>query len=467
MNQFGAASLLLAVILLFPPCVPAQVTLSFDNDLEGFTATTGGIEHAAQGGGRIMMTSKNGWGGNTGELRLQDNQPFRAEFERALPNDGTLSFDVTILAPDYDPADAPQWFEFVLNANSELDGWGVGVIVSPGFDFSTLQADGSQTRTISFQLAHFNSYQNLPASNWANIHIGTNTDPNIVGNGDPGGNVIVTYIDNFRIDGTPLPPGVVLTFDSDTEGFIAQGAGASVEQSPLGGGGMKITGPGGYLINAAVLDLPTGTDLGNEFETALLNGGYLCFDVSIYQNDQIFVDPAVDSSPNWFELIVSTNTDNGNDTNVIRDGIYSLSGHEWPFTSDPVTFPVRLPISGTVQADSDNIIHGSPGSASPQILIGLNNEGSVIQSTSVHLDNFAIRALTPLVRPKIEEILHTEGEVILTWSDEIEGATYMVQWSETMFPTEWTTLVTRWPGKTFQDVSFLLGPTGFYRVIRE
>ena len=230
---------------------------------------------------------------------------------------------------------------------------------------------------------------------------------------------------------------------------------------------MKITGPGGYLINAAVLDLPTGTDLGNEFETALLNGGYLCFDVSIYQNDQIFVDPAVDSSPNWFELIVSTNTDNGNDTNVIRDGIYSLSGHEWPLTSDPVTFPVRLPISGTVRADSDNIIHGSPGSASPQILIGLNNEGSVIQSTSVHLDNFAIRALTSLVSPKIEEILHTEGEVTLTWSDEIEGATYMVQWSETMFPTEWTTLATRWPGKTFQDVSFLLGSTGFYRIIRE
>ena len=44
MNQFGAAPLLLAVILLFPPCVPAQVTLSFDNDLEGFTATTGGID---------------------------------------------------------------------------------------------------------------------------------------------------------------------------------------------------------------------------------------------------------------------------------------------------------------------------------------------------------------------------------------------------------------------------------------
>ncbi|MDP7306307.1 MAG: hypothetical protein QF405_01600, partial [Roseibacillus sp.] len=46
MHQFGAAPLLLAVILFFTPCVPVQVTLSFDNNLEGFTATTGGIEDA-------------------------------------------------------------------------------------------------------------------------------------------------------------------------------------------------------------------------------------------------------------------------------------------------------------------------------------------------------------------------------------------------------------------------------------
>ena len=123
-----------------------------------------------------------------------------------------------------------------------------------------------------------------------------------------GAEVTVTF-DNLTIDGTPLPTGVTLPFDSDTDGFtVGSAVGGTVAHSTLNGGTLQIAAPGGYAADLAHLDLLEGSALRTEYEKALLNGGLICFDVTVREEDQAFVDPGLDSSPNWFQIIVTGNS---------------------------------------------------------------------------------------------------------------------------------------------------------------
>lgn len=199
------AGSLILMMTISAPGFGAPVTITFDSDLEGFVATSGtAVWDAASES--VSIAQGDDWQNNQAEFQIQSNGSFRAEFEAAVANGGTLSFDLTIQASDYDPNDSPSYFEIILNPNTELDGFGDNVFVSPGFNFGTLQADGSQTSAIVLDMSVFGTdYDGLSGSGYGNIHFGTNTQ-----GGAFAGDVVTFYVDNLRIEAIPEPTTMTL-----------------------------------------------------------------------------------------------------------------------------------------------------------------------------------------------------------------------------------------------------------------
>lgn len=140
-----------------------------------------------------------------------------AELTDAVANNGTVSFDVTILAADYDPTDSPSRFNLILAGNTSVDLFGEAIEVDPGFDFSTLQADVSQTAYITVNIADLNSFTDVAGSNYVELSFGSSVPPGeISGNGDALGKIVTFYIDNFTIDGWPNSSPQIKFIESDT-----------------------------------------------------------------------------------------------------------------------------------------------------------------------------------------------------------------------------------------------------------
>jgi hypothetical protein len=202
--------------------IHAQVTLTFDTDLQGFTQ--GGdatlVEWSAENGGSMLVSAAGGWAGNCASLEMPTNAAFFDEMKLAETNGGTLSFDVIVRDANVDiPADPPGWFEMVIIANSAA-GWdqsvkGLGIgggdwpldpaerianVSIPVFGESAAVDDGNYTIDTS--------------GGWGNVHLGLNNDGNDLANGgdttgvntEPGS--ITVYIDNLTIEANQVatPP---------------------------------------------------------------------------------------------------------------------------------------------------------------------------------------------------------------------------------------------------------------------
>jgi len=122
----------------------------------------------------------------------------------AVANNGTVSFDVTILAADYDPTDRPSRFDLILAGNTSVDGFSPSIEVDPGFDFSTLQADVSQSAHITVNIADLNSFTDIAGSTYVQLAFGSWVPAGeIIGNAAASGKIVTFYIDNLTVDAVP------------------------------------------------------------------------------------------------------------------------------------------------------------------------------------------------------------------------------------------------------------------------
>lgn len=196
----------------------AQVTLTFDTDLQGFTkndATT--LEWSNVNGGSMAIKGNGGWTGNGTQFSMQENPAFFDEMRLAETNGGTLTFDIIVRGSEIVmPANPPGWFQVVVIANTG-GGWdqtikdfGLGAgqwplnpdervfkISLPVIQGSADGNDGNVTLNTS--------------AGWGNLHFGINTQSND-GTGTAGvstaPNSAAIYIDNVTIKANEvaLPP---------------------------------------------------------------------------------------------------------------------------------------------------------------------------------------------------------------------------------------------------------------------
>jgi hypothetical protein len=187
----------------------SKVRITFDTDIANF------IESASIDNGDISHEADIGWGSvrfecvedrkaAVAQYQVQADAALRAELTDTVGNNGTVSFDVTILAEDYDQADRPSRFNLILAGNTSVDGFGQSIEVDPGFDFSTLQADVLQSAHITVNIADLNSFTDVAGSTYVQIAFGSWVPSGeIIGNGAVSGKIVTFYIDNLTIDSNP------------------------------------------------------------------------------------------------------------------------------------------------------------------------------------------------------------------------------------------------------------------------
>lgn len=187
----------------------SKVRTTFDTNVAHF------IEPASVDNGDIFYQANIGWGSvrfecvedrksAVAQYQVHADAALRAELTDAVANNGTVSFDVTILAADYDPTDRPSRFNLILAGNTSVDGFSESIEVDPGFDFSTLQADVSQLAHITVNIADLNSFTDVAGSTYVQLAFGSWLPADeIIGNGDVSGKIVTFYIDNLTIDSRP------------------------------------------------------------------------------------------------------------------------------------------------------------------------------------------------------------------------------------------------------------------------
>jgi endo-1,4-beta-xylanase len=187
----------------------SKVRITFDSDIAHFNESAsvdnGDISHEADiGWGSVRFECIEDRKAAVAQYRVHRDAALLAELTDAVANNGTVSFDVTILAEDYDQADRPSRFNLILAGNTSVDGFGQSIEVDPGFDFSTLQADVLQSAHITVNIADLNSFTDVAGSTYVQIAFGSWVPSGeIIGNGAVSGKIVTFYIDNLTIDSKP------------------------------------------------------------------------------------------------------------------------------------------------------------------------------------------------------------------------------------------------------------------------
>lgn len=200
----------------------AEVTLTFDDDLQGFVATeeayVTSVEHSDINGGSMAISASGGWAGNSVQFGMADegNEAFFDEVKLAETNGGTLSFDLIVRDADVViPVDGPGWFEVIVIGNS-AGGWDQNTV---GFGVGSgswpLDPDEQEFQisipVVGGDAAEDGSLNINTADGWANLQLGLNNQSND-GTGtngvstEPGS--VTLYIDNITITAKdePTPP---------------------------------------------------------------------------------------------------------------------------------------------------------------------------------------------------------------------------------------------------------------------
>ena len=186
----------------------SKVRTTFDTDVAYFiepATDNGDISHEADiGWGSVRFECIEDRKASVAQYRVHADVAMLAELADAVANNGTVNFDVTIRAADYDPADRPSRFNLILAGNTSVDGFSESIEVDPGFDFSTLEADVSQSAHITVNIADLNSFTDLAESTYVQLAFGSWVPADeIIGNGEASGKIVTFYIDNLTIDSRP------------------------------------------------------------------------------------------------------------------------------------------------------------------------------------------------------------------------------------------------------------------------
>jgi len=186
----------------------SKVRRSFDTDIAQFfepAVDNGDIFYEADvGWGSVRVECIEGKKANVTQYRVHSDPPFLAELTDAVANNGIVSFDITILATDYAPSDTPSRFGVSLSANTSVDDFGTTIDIDLGFDFSTLQADVSQSTHVTINIAELNSFTDIAGSTYVQLAFGSWVPAGeIIGNGNSSGKNVTFYIDNLTVDAVP------------------------------------------------------------------------------------------------------------------------------------------------------------------------------------------------------------------------------------------------------------------------
>jgi hypothetical protein len=116
-------SICLLLGVAFSPFLGAKESLTFESDLQGFTAAAHAtsLEWSANHGGSMKLTAAGAWAGNACSVSLQAvSTEFSNEIRLALQNGGSLSFDVIVTGSEQTLQGdlSPDWFQMVVVANS-------------------------------------------------------------------------------------------------------------------------------------------------------------------------------------------------------------------------------------------------------------------------------------------------------------------------------------------------------------
>ncbi len=198
----------------------AEVLFCFDSTIEAFELGTdaGGVaENVAWSdfnGGSMALTFATGWKPQAAKLNVRANAALLAEFESALVNGGTLSYQVFIKTEDI-VGSFPGWFEpmYIGNSDGVYDQTFGGPRGQPAlYGSGAFPAGATQTFTVTYPIEAASSAVNDAraqfklSSGWHEIFLGLNSG----GDGFTSGKF---YIDNFRITSNAepevIPPPVI------------------------------------------------------------------------------------------------------------------------------------------------------------------------------------------------------------------------------------------------------------------
>lgn len=196
----------------------AQQTLTFDTELQGFTAAANAtsVEWSANHGGSMKLTADGGWAGQICTVNLPSiSTEFWDELQLALQNGGTLTFDAIVTGSEQilEGDLSPNWFELVVIGNSSganqdppgTGGWDQNIIsLGIGGGSWPLSPD---TQTINVELPIRTTpdisndgqlwFDVTPG--WSQLVIGTNNQ------GDSTSEAVI-YIDNLTITSFSATP---------------------------------------------------------------------------------------------------------------------------------------------------------------------------------------------------------------------------------------------------------------------
>ncbi|KAA1260036.1 PEP-CTERM motif protein [Rubripirellula obstinata] len=182
------------VFLLLTTTTQGAVTLTFDNDLEGFS---GNGTHVVLGMEGVMkVETGGGWAANA--VSMDMSPAFAAEWDAAVANGGTLSYDVTIIDSEQTTSAFPGWFESALIFNGPWNQENENLLLE-------LAAGGTQTKTVVLSVANGVSTSSSDGlihgdgtPGTRQLMLGANTDGGAVSG-------VTLYFDNVTISAVAIP----------------------------------------------------------------------------------------------------------------------------------------------------------------------------------------------------------------------------------------------------------------------
>lgn len=200
-----------------------------------------------------------------------------------------------------------------------------------------------------------------------------------------------TALLSFALLPLPLFSDVVLTFDSDTQGFSDSFGNGSVEWSSFNGGSLQLNFTSSGWTNPVGEMSMTNEFLGALYPQILAKGGTLTFDYFVAQEDIVGYDP--DNPPGWFELVLTGNSDAGVGGGWDQNVIGGAAGYYGGIPSGYTLKQVTVGLGAGPPVNNNDIITWGVGSGWNQLLIGLNSETGSFASGRVFIDNMRFTAI--------------------------------------------------------------------------
>ncbi len=190
---------------------------------------------------------------------------------------------------------------------------------------------------------------------------------------------------------------VTINFDTDLEGIVVAGSGATVEWSPEFGGSLAYTAPQGFKSDGAKINLLGTPALQQEYQNALAGGGSVTITANVKQSGI-----SGTSQPTYFEGLVVANTQSTYDQEwSAANGVFSVTG--FPLAQDYST-TFTLPIVGVAsgaKSDRNSTLEFNTASTYAEIILGLNSgPAGTYTGGTVYISKIVLSGTPPPPPPK-------------------------------------------------------------------